>query len=167
MSLTPVQRSCWNAPGTPRLTHLEPSEIEGLVTKRLFRDPDGQHFTALARMEREVRYPSHRHADAEELYMVDGDLTVEGRELRAGDYCAASAGTVHGVTSSEGGCTFLLHASERDQVLRGGSAGAPQSGLVFVRATEGSWKSGADPGVTRRYCTPGIITAPPPAPSMG
>ena len=128
----------------------EPSGIEGLVTRRLFRDPDGQRFTALARMERGARYPSHRHADAEELYMVEGDLTVEGQELRAGDYCAASAGTVHGVTSSEGGCTFLLHASERDQVFQGEGAGAPQSGLVFVRAIEGSWKSGADPGVRRR-----------------
>ncbi len=128
----------------------EPAPIGGLMVKRLFRDPAAKRSTALVRMEPGVRYPSHRHADTEELYMLGGDLMVEGQVLRAGDYCAAIGQTVHGTTYSEGGCTFVLHASEQDQIAEEGQAERPQSGLVFVRSTEGAWGPGPAEGVERR-----------------
>lgn len=128
----------------------EAGAIEGMVVKSLYRDAAAQRYTALVRMAGGVRYPSHRHADTEELYLLAGDLTVEGQVLRAGDFCAAIAGTVHGEVSSEGGCTFLLSASERDAVVEESGAEAPQSGLRFVLAAEGGWRDGGAEGVTIR-----------------
>ena len=121
----------------------------GMSVKRLFRDQAGERMTTVVRMEGGTHYPRHRHAGFEELYLLDGDLTVEGQVLRAGDYCAAPAGTHHGVTHTDGGCTFVLHASEHDQILEEAPTGPPPRGLVFVRASEGAWKTDADAGVMR------------------
>jgi anti-sigma factor ChrR (cupin superfamily) len=127
----------------------EPSGVEGVFIKRLFHDQDRRRITALGRINPRIRYPSHRHADIEELYVLEGDFTVEGQVLCTGDYSAARSGTVHGETYSESGCTFLLHASEEDQVIDERPE-VPQTGLLFVRAAEGEWKPGPDAGVTRR-----------------
>ena len=83
--------------------------------------------------------------------MLAGDLTVEGERLVAGDYCAAAAGTMHHETVSEGGCTFVLATSERDEVvLQPPARTAPDVGLTFVRAAEGGWRLGVAPGVEIR-----------------
>jgi anti-sigma factor ChrR (cupin superfamily) len=116
--------------------------------RRLFGDPAGGRFTALVRMERGARYPGHRHADMEELYLLEGALSVDDQPLRPGDYCAAPAGTIRGVALTEGGCLFLLHAAEREQVLDEAERGRPRAGLVVVRGDEGSWKPGPEVGVT-------------------
>ncbi len=121
--------------------------IEGLLVKRLFLDPDGQRFTALARLKAGVHYPSHRHADTEELYLLEGDLTVEDQALRAGDFCAATAGSVHRSTYTRGGCAFFVIASERDEIAETGAVGDPETGLVFVRATDGAWQKSPVEGV--------------------
>lgn len=125
----------------------EAGHIEGLLVKRLFLDPDGQRFTALARLEAGVQYPSHRHADTEELYLLEGDLTVEDQALHSGDFCAATAGSVHRFTYTRGGCTFFVVASERDEIVETGAVGDPETELVFVRATDGVWQKGPVEGV--------------------
>jgi quercetin dioxygenase-like cupin family protein len=66
--------------------------------------------------------------------------------LRAGDYCAATAGSIHGSAYSEGGCTFILTTSEPEK-LEAWDAPGSQTGLVFVRASEGAWKNGPSQGV--------------------
>ncbi len=48
---------------------------------------------------------------AEQFYMLEGDAHVAGPVLRAGDYYRAPAGTLHEVTYTEGGCTFLVISS--------------------------------------------------------
>ena len=122
----------------------------GLEVRRLHRDDDGR-VTSLVRMLPGVRYPGHRHASAEELYLLQGDLTVEGERLGIGDYCAAAALTVHGETATAGGCTFVLIASERDEVLSHPVApSVSRAGLTFVRASEGGWRPGGTPGVETR-----------------
>lgn len=129
----------WEAGGAP-----------GLVVKRLFLDHAGQRLTALGRMKAGSRYPSHRHADFEELYVLEGDLTVEGQVLRAGDYCAALGGTVHRDTYSDRGCMFFVLASGRDEILEEAGTGTAASGLVFVRSAEGAWREAAAAGMAIR-----------------
>ena len=73
--------------------------------------------TALVRMEPHTRYPSHQHADVEELYLLDGDLLVEGQRMRAGDYCRAEPGSIHGEVSTQAGALFLVRYSQRDELL--------------------------------------------------
>lgn len=83
--------------------------------------------------------------------MLAGDLTVEGERLVAGDYCAAAAGTIHFETVSEGGCTFVLATSERDEVLSQPLARTDRDvGLTFVRAAEGAWRPDVAQGVEIR-----------------
>lgn len=128
----------------------EAGNLPGLRVRRLDQHAETGRFTALARMEAGLVYPGHRHVDTEELYLLAGDLSVDGHLLGPGDYCAAPAGTIHHVTATRGGCTFLLHASERDQVLESTASAADQKGLVFVHAHESGWEPASIAGVTRR-----------------
>ena len=59
-------------------------------------------------------YPPHEHTGAEECYVIEGDLRVEGRVLRAGDYQYAPAGSSHAEQTTEGGCLLLIGASLAD-----------------------------------------------------
>jgi anti-sigma factor ChrR (cupin superfamily) len=90
--------------------------VPGIRRKLLFVDEERHYNTALVRVEAGTRYPSHRHADVEELMVLEGDLNVHGVSMRAGDYCRAEPHTVHQETFSESGCLLLLLTSERDQV---------------------------------------------------
>jgi quercetin dioxygenase-like cupin family protein len=135
----------------------EARHLPGLEVRRLDQRAETGRFTALARMEAGLVYPGHRHVDTEELYLLAGDLSVDGHLLGPGDYCAAPPGTIHYVTATRGGCTFLLHASERDQVLESTASAADQQGLVFVHAHEGSWEAASIAGVTRRLLLEGRV----------
>jgi len=68
-------------------------------------------------MDAGAHYPSHRHKEIEELFVLSGDLHVEGEIMQAGDYCRADARTLHGETFTDSGCTFLLRASPDNEVL--------------------------------------------------
>lgn len=89
----------------------------GIEFKPLFVDSSAARLTALVRMAAGARYPSHRHAGTEELYLLEGDLVVEGNRMQPGDYCRAEVGSLHGETRSETGCLFILSASQQDEVM--------------------------------------------------
>jgi len=60
-------------------------------------------------------FPEHKHAGgAEECYVLTGDFHVDGRELHAGDFHHALAGTEHGESITENGCTLLVIAPAAD-----------------------------------------------------
>jgi quercetin dioxygenase-like cupin family protein len=125
----------------------ETIDVQGILLKFLLRDQAMGRFTALVQMDRGIRYPPHRHTDTEELYLLEGDLAIEGQVLRAGDYCAAIAGTIHGSTYSQDGCTFILSASEPERLSETSGIAGSQEGLVFVRGSEGVWRAGPTDGV--------------------
>lgn len=91
--------------------------IPGIWIKQLFQDPEEHSATSLIRMDAGSRYPSHRHAGPEEVFLLQGDLVVEGLSLKPGDYCNAQPSTVHHETYTEAGCLFILRASELDELL--------------------------------------------------
>jgi quercetin dioxygenase-like cupin family protein len=95
---------------------------EGIAYKPLFEDGVRRYNTCLVRMEAGARYPSHRHQEIEELFMLSGELNVENQVMRTGDYCRADSGTIHGETFTETGCLFLLLASQDNQVVQQHSA---------------------------------------------
>lgn len=93
-------------------------EVEsGVSVKVLFFDPVSRRATALVRMVPGSRYAPHRHAEAEELYVLEGGCFCGGRELRAGDYHRAEAETEHHDTSSNEGCLLLVISSPRNEML--------------------------------------------------
>ena len=95
----------------------EAAPLPGIFAKTLFNDPKRQYSTSLVRMEAGVTYPSHRHKEVEELYLLEGDLLVEGRRMQPGDYCRGEPESVHGQVSTEAGAVFLVMASQRDEIL--------------------------------------------------
>jgi quercetin dioxygenase-like cupin family protein len=119
----------------------------GTVAKGLMRDPIGRRVTALVRMRPGSVYPSHRHQETEELYILGGTLDAHEFHLGPGDYCAALGGSVHRSASTERGCEFLVSASVDDDFLR---TPEPSSrGLLFVPDREGAWGP-REAGVTTR-----------------
>jgi quercetin dioxygenase-like cupin family protein len=80
----------------------------GVSVKILSIDPTKKRSTALVRMAAGTRLPKHRHLATEEVYVLEGDCHVApGQVLRAGDYFRAEEGSVHEVTFTEAGTTFL------------------------------------------------------------
>jgi anti-sigma factor ChrR (cupin superfamily) len=108
----------------PGLLVTRPSEVPwqatsfaGIASKRLFEDTGRHYVTALVRLQAGTRYPAHRHVDVEELYLLEGDLQVQGVTMRAGDYCRAEAGTVHEELFSETGAIFIVMSSELNELM--------------------------------------------------
>ena len=95
----------------------EAGGLPGISSKVLFNDPVRDYTTQLVRMEPKTTYPSHHHKDVEELYLLEGDLLVEGQLMRAGDYCRADPDSIHGEVSTESGALFLVLSSTRDELL--------------------------------------------------
>ena len=89
----------------------------GISCKLLATDTDNERVSMLVRLARGVEYPPHEHAGTEELHLLDGELWIDERKLRPGDYHRAEAGTADNRVWSETGCTCVLITSVRD-VLR-------------------------------------------------
>jgi len=89
----------------------------GVSAKVLFFDPVSRRATALLRMAPKTSYAPHRHAEAEELYVLEGGCFCGGRELKAGDYHRAEAETEHHDTSSDEGCLLLVISSPQNEML--------------------------------------------------
>jgi len=89
----------------------------GVFLKPLFEDKARKYDTSLVRMEAGAHIPSHHHAAIEEVFLLAGDLQVENQVMRAGDYCRADFGTIHGETFTDDGCLFLLMTSPENPVI--------------------------------------------------
>jgi quercetin dioxygenase-like cupin family protein len=91
--------------------------LAGASVRLLHRDAGGGGYTAVVKMNAGTELPRHRHASAEEMYLIEGALEIGGVEAIAGDYCRAEPGSIHEVIKTASGCTFLLVGSERDEIL--------------------------------------------------
>ena len=98
--------------GSPEWREVAP----GISCAVLAHDADGQIVSMLVRLAPGVEYPPHTHAGTEELHLLDGELWIDGRKLRAGDYNRADAGTSDARVWSETGCTCVLITSTRDSL---------------------------------------------------
>jgi len=97
-----------------------PGISPGVDARILFRDAARRYITALVRLAPAAVYPGHRHTEVEALYVLEGDLEVEGVSMRAGDYCRGDDGSIHGDSHSQNGCVFLVTFSEQDEILAPG-----------------------------------------------
>jgi hypothetical protein len=89
----------------------------GISVNLLATDAGTDRISMLVRLAPGAAYPPHRHAGVEELYLLHGELLIDGRRLQPGDYHRAEAGTGDQRVWSETGCTCVLLTSLRD-VLR-------------------------------------------------
>lgn len=96
----------------------EASSQPGVHVRPLHVDEARRMVTMLVRMEAGSSYPPHRHAAAEECFVLEGDLRVGDEiEMSAGDYQQADAGSIHPVQSTEEGCLLLIVSSQDDELL--------------------------------------------------
>ena len=101
----------------PAAAEWQPGALPGIEAKPLFVDHQRKYSTSLIRMRAGTHYPAHRHVDVEEVYLLIGELHVEGHTMRPGDYCRAEPGSVHEGSYTANGCVFLLCASQADELL--------------------------------------------------
>lgn len=89
----------------------------GIDFKLLYRDAARSYNTCLVRMAPGSRYPSHRHTEVEELFLLTGDLHLGEDVMYAGDYCRAESDSIHGEIFTNGGCTYLVMSSSKDEFV--------------------------------------------------
>ena len=89
-----------------------PPEVE---MKVLSIDKERSLYTTLVRMVSGSSILSHRHADIEESYIMEGELLVSGVLMQPGDYCRAEAGSMHAGVTTKTGCVFISVASLNDE----------------------------------------------------
>jgi DNA-binding NarL/FixJ family response regulator/quercetin dioxygenase-like cupin family protein len=94
-----------------------PIDAPGCQKKILFVDDREKSVTSIVRMQAGTHFPPHRHGGVEEVFILQGDLVVEGQPMKPGDYCRAERTTVHRESFTESGCVFLLKASQHDRIL--------------------------------------------------
>ena len=86
----------------------------GISCKLLSMDALLNRVSMLVRLVPGGEYPPHTHAGVEELHLLDGELWIDDRKLRPGDYNRAEPGTRDRRVWSETGCTCVLIASPGD-----------------------------------------------------
>lgn len=91
--------------------------VPGVHVKPLFVDPARNYSTALVRMDPGTVYPSHRHNDVEEVFLLEGDLLVEGLRMGPGDYCRAEPNSLHSQVRTDSGALFLVLASNANEIV--------------------------------------------------
>jgi RNA polymerase sigma factor (sigma-70 family) len=88
----------------------------GVWCKLLANDDERERISLLVRLAPGVDYPPHTHAGVEELHLLHGELWIDQRKLRPGDYNRAEPGTSDERVWSETGCTCVLITSPRDRL---------------------------------------------------
>ena len=88
----------------------------GVNVKILARD-DNDTVSMLVRLAPGASYPGHTHAAVEELHLLYGELKVDDRTLRPGDFIHAEPGSVDQRVWSETGCTCVLVTSSKDTLF--------------------------------------------------
>lgn len=111
------------SPSEPGFTFIRSTEgvwsepMPGMRLKILHVDPTTHRTTAIAKFAPGYRYPSHRHAETEELFVLEGGCVCQGQILFPGDYHRSDADSVHGVTTTDDGCTLLMIFSPRNEAV--------------------------------------------------
>ncbi|HYE89804.1 MAG TPA: cupin domain-containing protein [Terriglobales bacterium] len=96
MSVVQASETAWKASRTP-----------GISVKVLRSDKASGESTTLIRVDAGAKIPPHDHPGGEEIFVLEGDLTVGGDRMKAGDYLYTPPSMKH-AASSDGGCVFLV-----------------------------------------------------------
>ncbi len=88
--------------------------LPGVRAKILALDKVRELATLLIRAEPGSVYPAHTHHTPEECYVLSGSLFIDGRELHAGDFHHADAGTDHGELTTVTGAEVLIVGAIED-----------------------------------------------------
>lgn len=82
----------------------------GIWKKLLSEDASTGRTVYLLRCEPGSSIPAHRHERAEYVFVIEGSFEVDGTTVRAGDFQASTAGSLHGEIRISEGCLVLVAA---------------------------------------------------------
>ena len=88
--------------------------VPGAFRKILVTNLEQDRVSMLVRIAPGTQYPSHRHHDVEELYLLHGEIIIDDERFYAGDYRRAEPGTADHNVWTDTGCTCLLITSLHD-----------------------------------------------------
>jgi anti-sigma factor ChrR (cupin superfamily) len=88
--------------------------MEGVEVALLFLDPVHRMRSLVVKAAAGVIYPLHRHEGIEEIYMLEGELEIDGQVYLAGDYIRSYPQSIH-APSTNTGCMFLIRACIDDE----------------------------------------------------
>lgn len=92
----------------------QPHAVPGVEVAIVHTDLVKREMVGFLRAEPGVRYPWHRHAAIEEIFMISGDLVIEAEVYGAGDYIRSLPNSCH-APFTVGGCQFFFHTSMDDE----------------------------------------------------
>lgn len=90
--------------------------VPGVSFAKLYIDKKKREITCLMRLEPGATFPLHRHAASEEVFVLEGDLMVEGEICHQGDYIRSLPGSIHS-SLTQGGCLLLMKTSIDNEML--------------------------------------------------
>lgn len=91
-------------------------QVPGVEVARLHIDKQKRQVAYLMRAEAGVCLPVHRHAEVEEILILEGDLWVDQQVYAQGDYLCSLAGSAHS-PHTVGGCLAFVRTSLDDEWL--------------------------------------------------
>lgn len=90
---------------------------DGVFCKLLSIDAGRDLVTMLVRLAPGAHYPAHRHGEHEEVYLLSGELCIDDKKFKAGDFLRSEPGSVDHRVWSDVGCSCVLLTSLRDTIL--------------------------------------------------
>ena len=80
----------------------EATDFPGVVMKLLWKETNGNGFTALFQMAQGSRLPRHRHQGVEQTFVLEGSLVDEEGICTAGNFVWRHPGSIHSAHSPDG-----------------------------------------------------------------
>jgi len=91
--------------------------VTGVFVKVLRFDREtGRAPTILLKFDPGASYPAHNHPGGEEVFVIEGEVSLGKDQLSAGDYLYTPRGGKHAV-HSKGGCVLLVNVPEEVEIL--------------------------------------------------
>lgn len=103
---------------------------EKIRIKTLSDSPEAGHAMILLEADPGAVFFPHFHAGTEEVFLISGDLSTNGRVLRPGDYLRHAANTHHHKATSEHGCRAILVTARENHPRKAIGAYSELSTLV-------------------------------------
>lgn len=94
----------------------KPYLVPGVQVARLHVDKQKREVAYLMRAEAGVCLPVHRHAQVEEILILEGDLSIEQKAYAQGNYIRSLPGSLHS-PQTVGGCLAFVRTSLDDEWL--------------------------------------------------
>jgi quercetin dioxygenase-like cupin family protein len=84
------------------------THMPGVQQRKLFTDPNSGLLTYLLKMAPGSKLDAHHHQEAEQCWVLEGEVGNKWMTVKTGDFFVAQKGTVHNELRSKNGCVLLI-----------------------------------------------------------